>query len=270
MDSRTSSADRQAHSPPIFGWFWISNEVADRLLKIGRLPYVVYATLARRSDSGRVCGWSQRRLSAELGVAERNVRKALKDLAAAGLIHVERSRHANRYHLTPPTEPDTKILTGSIDPVEQDPSVRLNRICRSSKEDVFEQDVSIKTKGGPQKSGGKQTPEDVPIPPELDSREFREAWSEWLGYRRERKLTRTPRTLDAQLKKLAAWGSAAAIESIHTSIANGWIGLFEPKGNQNGSYNNRTGAGPGQRHDPTRERPDDYDAVANNTLNRQP
>ena len=102
-----------------------------------------------------------------------------------------------------------------------------------------EQDVINKTKKGA--SSKKRTKaEDVPIPPKLDSPEFQAAWLEWLAYRRERKLTLTARTVNAQLEKLAGWGTSAAIESINASIANGWQGLFDQrKGNGNGRSRNQ-------------------------------
>jgi hypothetical protein len=36
-------------------------------------------------------------------------------------------------------------------------------------------------------------------------------------------------TISAQLKQLAKWGEAGAIQSIENSIAGKWQGLFQPK-----------------------------------------
>lgn len=70
----------------------------------------------------------------------------------------------------------------------------------------------------------------IPFPPELDTPEFRAAWSDWLAYRRERKLTTyKPKSLSGQFSTLAGWGVDAAITSIRESIRQHWQGLFEPK-----------------------------------------
>jgi hypothetical protein len=71
---------------------------------------------------------------------------------------------------------------------------------------------------------------DVPIPTELDTPRFREAWAAWLAFRREERFSVKPQAIKAQLTKLAAWGPDDAVEALTASIAGGWKGLFEPKG----------------------------------------
>jgi hypothetical protein len=67
-----------------------------------------------------------------------------------------------------------------------------------------------------------------PLP--LDTPEFKAAWGEWTAYRRERRLaTLKPRSVTAQLAKLAEYGHDGAIESIRESIAQNYQGLFPPK-----------------------------------------
>lgn len=58
-----------------------------------------------------------------------------------------------------------------------------------------------------------------------------ESWSEWIGYRRQRKLTCTEQTISGQVSNLQNWHAAGHSVSgiIKTSIASGWQGLFEPK-----------------------------------------
>jgi len=77
---------------------------------------------------------------------------------------------------------------------------------------------------------GGELPLAQAMPAELDTPAFRAAWSDWLAYRRQRHLPKLiPKSLDAQLKKLAGWGEPVAIASIRQSIENQWQGLFEPK-----------------------------------------
>jgi len=68
--------------------------------------------------------------------------------------------------------------------------------------------------------------EDIPLPPSLDTDEFRKAWSEWKSYRREKRSKLTPTTERKQLAQLATVSAASAIATIEKSIAQGWSGLF--------------------------------------------
>jgi len=73
-----------------------------------------------------------------------------------------------------------------------------------------------------------------PIPAELDKDPFRQAWSQWVAYRRERRSSLTPRTAAMQLKKLARHPPEIAARMIEQSIEHGWMGLFEIKEERNG------------------------------------
>lgn len=66
------------------------------------------------------------------------------------------------------------------------------------------------------------------FPKALDNEQFKTAWAEWVTFRREIKKRLTASTVEKQLAKLAAFGSAKAIRSIELSIENGWQGLFDP------------------------------------------
>ena len=61
------------------------------------------------------------------------------------------------------------------------------------------------------------------------SETFREAWEDWIAYRRERRLPKwTESTLKRQAKSFLTVGPDSAVEMIQRSIANGWQGLFKP------------------------------------------
>lgn len=66
----------------------------------------------------------------------------------------------------------------------------------------------------------------VELPEGLQAEPFPAAWSEWLAYRRERRLSSRDRTLRAQLASLAPLGPVAAAECVGLSIRQGWQGLF--------------------------------------------
>ncbi len=67
-----------------------------------------------------------------------------------------------------------------------------------------------------------ELPESIPL----------QAWSEWITYRRTRKLTCSEQTMRAQVAKLIEWHGSGHSPPliIATSIEKGWQGLFEPKG----------------------------------------
>lgn len=73
-------------------------------------------------------------------------------------------------------------------------------------------------------------PDTNPLPIKLDTAEFRAAWVEWCSHRAENKKRLTPTMVKRQLLALAEMGQPRAIAAIHHSIAHGWQGIFEPKG----------------------------------------
>lgn len=60
-----------------------------------------------------------------------------------------------------------------------------------------------------------------------------EQWREWIKYRRERKISCTPMTINKQIKMLEGESNPAAV--IAASITNGWAGLFAGKGDSTGA-----------------------------------
>lgn len=75
----------------------------------------------------------------------------------------------------------------------------------------------------------KKTAAAVPVPPELDTPEFRSAWAEWMSDRAYRKKPLTALAAEKQLRSLAPIGPKAAVDCINDSIANTWTGLFPDK-----------------------------------------
>lgn len=67
----------------------------------------------------------------------------------------------------------------------------------------------------------------IELPDWLD----KDAWNEWLQYKKEKRKTLTPQMIKLQLKKLEA-DKDHQREIIEQSIANGWTGLFEYKGSK--------------------------------------
>ena len=79
----------------------------------------------------------------------------------------------------------------------------------------------------------------TPLPPELDTPEFRKAWDEWLHYRKEKRKPVSDLAASKQIQSLVAVGVVAAIAAIERSIANDWQGIFPNGERQDG----RSGGG---------------------------
>ena len=63
----------------------------------------------------------------------------------------------------------------------------------------------------------------------------REAWSEWIEYRKQAKKKMTEATVKKQHAMLSRFSKDVQQEIIDSSIQNGWTGLFEPKERNNAS-----------------------------------
>ncbi len=77
-------------------------------------------------------------------------------------------------------------------------------------------------------SDKKKTPP-PPLPSALDSREFRSAWDDWVGHRKEIRKPLTPTCIKQQLAKMADWGQERSIVAMRHTMAMGWQGLREPE-----------------------------------------
>lgn len=100
----------------------------------------------------------------------------------------------------------------------------------------------------------KRREEFPPLPPQLDTDEFRATWAAWEQYRKEIRKTLTPSTRVKQLKLLEPLGATVAIETINRTIQNGWIGLFPEEKKRGTTGSQGTSVSRGQRHPDDRRR----------------
>jgi len=77
-----------------------------------------------------------------------------------------------------------------------------------------------------------------PLP--FDSEEFKDTWSEWLTYLKQKRKTPTKITITKQHKQLSKLTETDAINTINKSIQNGWQGLF-PDEQRNGKHSSHSG-----------------------------
>ena len=115
----------------------------------------------------------------------------------------------------------------------------------------------VKTKGkereGKERKGKEKETQETVVSLPFVSDEFSHAWNEWQSYLKQKRKKPTKITTTKQLNKLAQLNEKQAIDTINTSIQNGWQGLFPISGTINkragfsnsGSTRNDTNAGEG-------------------------
>ena len=205
-------------------WFWRLHALADDWGRLESDPDLIVSTAAgrRKITQSQSEGW-------------------IKELADANLIRVYFVRDTRFLEITDFTATQPMPRTGHRvrrvpGPDDEGASERLtaldnasertNALSRGSGSDDGDSSGKGECRGGIL---------DVtePIPKELDTPEFREAWGEWLAYRIEKRKPVTPRSARMSFKTLMDMGPPRAVAAIQHSIGNGYQGIFE--GNQNGT-----------------------------------
>ena len=87
--------------------------------------------------------------------------------------------------------------------------------------------VASVTKPLPEKR--REEKKETPLPPSLDTPEFRKEWDDYRRHRAEIKKPIKPTGEKKALAKLERMGLPRALISLRESMANGWTGVFEPK-----------------------------------------
>ena len=108
--------------PEAGGWFWIDNQVVERIGDIGTLAASVYVVLVRYADDERRCFPSISTIARLCGTSKRAAWKAISRLLEAGIIAKE-TRHdskggqtSNLYRVLPlsPHDPSEQIAPGGV------------------------------------------------------------------------------------------------------------------------------------------------------------
>jgi len=225
---------------------------------------LIFAVLLDRVGDNGHCWPGYDRVARDAGLSRTAVIESVKRLVSIGIISiVKRDGLSNLYEIRTGTEsvrvdnPNggqsgnrTSASTENVpepDQLNQTHITRPKEIPASGAAGLFPDD-------GMEKSGGKQAKEEIVIPEKLAAIPgFSEAWQEWLEYRKERRLTCTPRTLIRQLKLLAEHPDP--VQCIEASIRNGWQGIFEAKGNSNDSRQ----AGGNRKFEAANQQPGKFD-----------
>ena len=159
-------------------------------------------------------------LAEDLNLSVRNVRTSLEHLKSTGEIEIKTT---NRFSLI--TVINYRLYQ------DKDSESTINRQTTDKQLTTIEQ-RNKETKKQRNNNNTPLTPqrgtEEIPIPTVLDFDRFKEAWRDWVAYRKEKQQTLKESTIKIQFRFLAEH-SSDAVEIIEQSIRNGWTGLFELK-----------------------------------------
>lgn len=208
-------------SNPKFTGVWIPKEIfqLENLSPQAKFVYGIVDSL----DNEDGCFASNAFLARSLGLADRQVRNLLKELDDLNLITridvdgrriirtVEKVALMDALAVSEggkklPT-PRQKIATGG------------GKKLPTYNKDYNKEDIDTRSSAP---IVGKQLP--------FSSMEFQKAWFRWVDYRKELKKPLKESSVDMQWKQMILWGEAKTLDSINQSITNGWMGLFEPRG----------------------------------------
>jgi hypothetical protein len=197
----------------------------------------------RWSDADWQTFKSAQTIAKDLGCTLRSVQLAIETLKRIGMVELVALGGGATFTTYRVTVPPVKILSlvdgGTSENPCASPVKILARTSEKRRALLNKEDQKLDQKHDQKKARGKNPA--VFLPLSLQTENFRKAWQDWTQYRRELKKPLTPSTIRAQLKKLEQAGEPAAIESIHSSISNGWQGLF-PEVTKNGNTNRKSRA----------------------------
>ena len=240
-----------ATGQPSGGWTRIYNGAIERAKEVGPAAFLVYAVIAKHTDSECRAWPGIDRLAEITGLSNRWIKRSIKTLEAVGWIRVLRSRGSRNVYSLPPVEsrepqfPSTNVsrepqCTTVVNSSSPGSEVECTTVVNSSSP---EQDPRTRPKNKTQGTRPKRgCAAEVVFPSELDSEAFRTAWDRWTTHRKEIRHPLTPTSVEMQLKELAGWGEERAIAAIEHSIKKGWQGIFEPKEDKKNAKHDQAGA----------------------------
>lgn len=261
------TAGAASFSGPPAMWFMMTHEDILRRTDLGWREKVVYPYLRTRQGEHAAAWPSLARIAADCGSTISSVRLALVALQRANLIeiiHRGRGRCSHYRILECVAQQHTSVRDSSTLP-ESKCAAGQQQVCRTAAPSVLQgssncaagQHQIEKEKNKEKKREKNSTAPMLPgmtedkkvrktapaIPSALDTAEFRFAWGLWKQHRIEIRKKLTPLSVQGQLKRCEAMGIDRAIAMIQYTITQGWTGLREPKGDNDGNDGRSTQGG---------------------------
>lgn len=169
------------------------------------------------------------------------IRRAIDGLEERGLIFIEKTEKWNSpfvYSLNRgfsiPLENEGMEQDSSEEGAKSEGMEESTSIIEVMDEKWVAKSEVLLKKGSKRKK--EKNPPNPPIPEKLDTPQFRQAWDDWLGFRKELGVKMTPTTASRQFAKLGKHPPPTAVAMLEQSMCNGWRGLFEVKQSQNGQH----------------------------------
>lgn len=196
----------------------------------GKYPLMVFAGLWGHCDNKGRFEWKPRQLKLDiLPFLPFDMAETLSVLAGAEM--VRRYEVDGKVYGEIPTFEKHQRLSGKelTEGEKFPPNPNMNREATGKQQgsagDVQE---SQEGKGKEEEGNGEKHAQDKPAPVSVPGLDM-EAWNRWEKYRREIKKTIKPASVLAAQQQMAKLGEKQS-EAVSHSIANGYQGLFEPKG----------------------------------------
>lgn len=164
---------------------------------------LVYASIVSRIRDNSHAWPSHQRIADDTGLCRRSVIRAIKELTSTGCIESENRMGQSCIYRASTCDNESH-------PPVTDSHTEYIKVNRSKN----------KPPQPPQGGMGE-------LPSIFDTPEFKNAWQDWIQYRKDTKHKLTDLTIKRQLKQLEAMGHDNAIKSIEQSIERGWTGLFD-------------------------------------------
>jgi hypothetical protein len=221
--------------------------------------HVLSALLFFRNRRSGLCCPKVETLAKLTGLSIRTVRRTIGRLEKAGVVEriarkTEKGTNApNEYrlpgHVCPPTRSDLSGPPGHACPAPPVTDGRDNRKGEqksltdtpySPPEDEKPFSLKGKSKGKPAKPKPSKTDplEGIEFPEGFDREDVRQALRDYLACRKTT-YKNPARSLSLLLKKFTGFKPKDFIDAVELTEANGWAGVFPPKGNNHGRNNSQ-------------------------------
>jgi hypothetical protein len=229
-------------------WYQYPAAVRDHSKTKGSVQHVLL-TLATYVDDNGECFPSYAELVKVTGLSLNTVRRAISAMPANEMAIIEKGKAVGRpskYRIIINERSDANCAHGehSSEPNYAHGEHSQNGDCAHSEHTTMPKNEPNYAHGGTltlqehtieqpkarKRASGlsSKASEDVPIPPTLDTPEFRTAWDEWLQHRRQIKKPLQPLSQQKQLDEFTSWGPDRAIAAIDHTIRKSWQGIREP------------------------------------------
>lgn len=231
-------------------WAWADQQTTDGVVTLSsRSCHAASVTDAQHErDSGVMRAWIDKYLATQ-GFADAMIAVGWLDEVPGGVSFPNfdrwNSQTAKRRLLASKRQARRRADDGAVvTPESRSRHARVTNLSRSERDksatrgeerrgDIEEGGAAAspppRTTNGSSNSKQRERPEDVPIPPPLQTPEFLKAWFAWVAMRREQRYSLKAAYLRERLAELAALPAGQAIACLDYSRSNRYHGLFPEK-----------------------------------------